>query len=95
VYEQIHAGLYSTEDDVIRDALEQLRTHTQRIARGQESPGSLRDEPSSQELQRRLFDAGLVTEIKPPITDMTPYQDRQAISMRGEPISETVIRERR
>jgi hypothetical protein len=46
-------------------------------------------------LQRRLFEAGLISEIKPPITDLTPYQNRQAISIQGERISETVIRERR
>ena len=52
-------------------------------------------EPTSQELQQRLLEAGIITEIKPPITDLTPYQNRQAISVQGEPLSETVIRERR
>ena len=46
-------------------------------------------------MQRRPFEAGLISEIKPPITDLTPYQNRQAIPVRGEPLSETIIRERR
>jgi hypothetical protein len=29
-------------------------------------------EPSSQELQRRQLEAGVISEIKPPITDLTP-----------------------
>jgi Arc/MetJ-type ribon-helix-helix transcriptional regulator len=52
-------------------------------------------EPTSQELQQRLFAAGIISEIKPPITDLTPYQNRQAIPVQGEPLSEAVIRERR
>jgi hypothetical protein len=36
-----------------------------------------------------------ISEIKPPITDLTPYRNRRAFPIQGEPISETVIRERR
>ena len=53
------------------------------------------DEPNSQDLQRRLYDAGLLSEIKPPITDLTPYRDRQAVPIQGESLSATVIGERR
>jgi hypothetical protein len=53
------------------------------------------EEPSGQELQRRLLAAGVISEIKPPITDLTPYWNRQAVPIQGEPLSETVIRERR
>ena len=52
-------------------------------------------EPTSQELQQRLLEAGIISEIKPPITDLAPYQNRQAILVQGEPLSEAVIRERR
>jgi hypothetical protein len=51
-------------------------------------------EPGSQELQRRMLEAGLIGEIKPPITNLAPYQNRRAIPIQGEPISETAIRER-
>jgi hypothetical protein len=47
-----------------------------------------------QRVQRALFEAGLVSEIKPPITDPTPYR-REPIAIKGEPLSETVIEERR
>jgi len=54
------------------------------------------DEPSAgQELQRRLVEAGLLGEIKPPVTDLAPYRGRTAVTIRGEALSETVIRERR
>ena len=47
-----------------------------------------------QRVQRALYEAGLVREIKPPITDPTPYR-REPIAIKGKPLSETVIEERR
>ena len=52
-------------------------------------------EQADQALQRGLFDAGLLSEIKPPIRDLTCYRERKAVPIKGEPLSETVIRERR
>jgi putative addiction module CopG family antidote len=90
VHDQVQAGRYLTEDEVIRDALERHRQALQ-------SPAitNRREEQSSQELQRRLLGAGIISEIKPPITDLTPYENRQAVPIQCEPISETAIRERR
>jgi hypothetical protein len=48
----------------------------------------------NQRVQRALYEAGLVREIKPPITDPTPYR-REPIEIKGIPLSETVIEERR
>jgi hypothetical protein len=45
-------------------------------------------------VQRALFEAGMLSEIKPPITDPTPYR-REPITIKGRPLSETVIEERR
>jgi hypothetical protein len=47
-----------------------------------------------QRVQRALYEAGLVREIKPPIIDPTPYR-REPIAIKGKPLSETVIEERR
>jgi hypothetical protein len=47
------------------------------------------------ELERRLFEAGLLSEIKPPITDFTPYANRKPIENTGKPLSEIIIEERR
>lgn len=47
-----------------------------------------------QRVQQALFEAGLVSEIKPPITDPTPYR-REPIKIKGKPLSETVIEDRR
>jgi hypothetical protein len=47
------------------------------------------------ELERRLFEAGLLSEIKPPITDFTPYANRKPIENTGKPLSEIIIEKRR
>jgi hypothetical protein len=52
-------------------------------------------EPTEEEVQRRLYEKGVIGEIPPPITDLTPYRNRQLIEVRGKPLSETVIEERR
>ena len=109
VVDQIRAGLYRREDDVIRDALERLRDHVPDADGSQDSIGSTRDAADvvdegvdhavkvqeAQDFRHRLVDAGLLGEIKPPIEDPTPYKHRKAVPIVGEPLSETVIKERR
>ena len=46
-----------------------------------------------QRIQRALYDAGLVTEIKPPVK--RPRERHPPIKIRGKPLSETVIEDRR
>ena len=96
VHGQVQAGRYPTEDDVIRDALERHRQVAEPPpAKATSQPDLTPEEIADQELQRRLLEAGIISEIKPPITDLTPYRNRRAVPIQGEPMSETVIRERR
>jgi Arc/MetJ-type ribon-helix-helix transcriptional regulator len=91
VHDLVQSGRFRSEDAVVLDALEHHRQAQQpaiTAANGQE-------EPSNQELQQRLLEAGIISEINPPITDLTPYQNRQAVPIQGEPLSEAIIRERR
>jgi putative addiction module CopG family antidote len=44
VQDQVVAGHYPSEDDVIRDALEQLRRHAQTTTPGPGSIGAMRDD---------------------------------------------------
>lgn len=46
-------------------------------------------------LDQRLLEAGVISEIPPRITDFTPYQNRKPIEVKGKPVSETIIEERR
>jgi hypothetical protein len=47
------------------------------------------------ELDLLLLKDGVISEIPPPITDFTPYQNRKLIEVKGKPLSETIIEERR
>jgi len=38
---------------------------------------------------------GILDQVPPPITDTTPYEKRELIDIQGEPLSETVMKERR
>ena len=46
-----------------------------------------------QRIQRALHSAGLVTEIKPPVK--RPRERRPPINVKGKPLSETIIEDRR
>jgi hypothetical protein len=56
-------------------------------------PGELAND-LNERAQRVLYEAGVLSEIKPPITDPRPYR-RDPIKIKGKPLSETVIEERR
>jgi tetratricopeptide (TPR) repeat protein len=46
-------------------------------------------------LEQSLLEAGLIKRIREPVTDLTPYRDRRPIVIRGKPLSETLVEERR
>jgi hypothetical protein len=81
------AHLLESLDSLSTDQMEQLRRQLDTKLAGVP--------PGFESLQRRLLESGLLSEIKPPITDLSAYQDRKAAPIQGEPLSETVIRERR
>lgn len=45
-------------------------------------------------LNQRLRELGLLKEVKKPITDFTPYQNRTLITVQGRPVSETLLEDR-
>ena len=47
------------------------------------------------EFEQKLIDLGLLSEVKPPIRDLTPYQSRKPVEVKGKPPSEVIIEERR
>lgn len=50
---------------------------------------------SEEEFERHLLAKGIISEIPPPITDLTPFQNRKLMEVKGKPLSEMVIEERR
>ncbi len=55
----------------------------------------LRDEQPEDRLERRLYEEGLLSEIKPPIPSSASTKRLKPVDVRGIPVSETIIEERR
>lgn len=51
--------------------------------------------PTEEEFEEELLREGILDHVPPPITDLTPYQDRELVEIPGEPLSETIIKDRR
>ena len=50
---------------------------------------------TEEELAQELLREGILDHVPPPITDLTPYQNRKPVDIQGEPLSETILKERR
>jgi Arc/MetJ-type ribon-helix-helix transcriptional regulator len=97
---EVKSGHFASADDLVAAAVRDYLRRKQEKARqtgdaavGPNIPAG--EEPSGQELQRRLLEAGIISEIKLAITELTPYRNRRAVPIQGEPLSETILRERR
>lgn len=69
------------ETEALREPVDELLTDQEEIA--------------EDELEQMLLKAGLLSKIPPPITDFTNYRKRRPIKVKGKPVSETIIEERR
>jgi putative addiction module CopG family antidote len=100
VQNAVQAGHYASESDVVNTALARLKqtmpkaaaTPTGRIKR---TKAAEQKKPlTKDEFHRHLVDIGLMSQL--PDTDADHDDpDDQLIDIEGEPLSETVIRERR
>ena len=95
----VHNGRYASLDDAMTEAARLLirqMTKEEPAPTIAASPTDLTpDELADQALQRRLLEAGLVSEIKPPPRFLPVRERFTPVPIIGEPLSETVIRERR
>ena len=82
----VRSGQYGSVDDVISQAVRLLLRH-------QIAPGS---KPlTEQELEKRLVESGFLASVPPPVDPATAVWSFEPVKIEGEPISETIIRERR
>jgi putative addiction module CopG family antidote len=100
VQDAVRAGLYADEDDVIRDALSRLRqtmpTHT--VVAGKKTARARPARPKKlltrAEFDQQLMRLGLMSQLPDSDADFDDPDDLP-IAIEGEPLSETIIRERR
>jgi Arc/MetJ-type ribon-helix-helix transcriptional regulator len=103
VHEAVRAGRYADEDDVIRDALVRLKeTMPERSVTpephrkpAKSAKAATQNRPLTvEEVHQRMLAAGLITELPNRAADIDDADDLP-IAIEGEPLSETIIRERR
>jgi putative addiction module CopG family antidote len=88
VRSEVASGHFASENDAISEAVRLLRQRTNVTT---SEPKAL----SEQEFAQKLVQSGLLSAVPPRFA--TPPGDRnfQPVDIQGEPLSETVIRERR
>jgi Arc/MetJ-type ribon-helix-helix transcriptional regulator len=101
VHDAVRAGLYAREDDVIRDVLTKLKetlpenTKTRAKKAKSSKPAPQKKKPLTEaEFDQHLLNIGLMSQLPDTDADFDDPDD-EPITIKGEPLSETVIRERR
>jgi putative addiction module CopG family antidote len=84
---EVQSGRFASPDEAISDA---LRLHREKKREAQSSRKAF----TPDDLNRQLLEAGLLSQI-PAKPDAVHYQEFSPIAIEGEPLSETIIRERR
>jgi Arc/MetJ-type ribon-helix-helix transcriptional regulator len=93
----VKSGRYATEDDVVNDAIVRLR---QAWPEKPLTPGRLirrakLSKPLTEaELRQHMLKIGLMSQLPDVDADFDDPDD-QPVTIKGEPLSETIIRERR
>lgn len=75
--------------DLTREEQQQVHTVLDRMLT------SVPATPDEDEFEQQLLREGLLWEIPPPIIDFAPYLNYTPVEVKGKPISETLIEERR
>ncbi len=94
VQDAVRDGLYAREDDVIRDALLRLKQTMPGKKTKHAKPAQQKKPLTRAEFDQKLLELGLITQLPDTATDFDDPDD-EPIAIEGEPLSETVIRERR
>jgi putative addiction module CopG family antidote len=103
VQEAVRAGRYAHEDDVIRDALTRLRqampgkaAPAKRSVKRTKAALPKKKPLPIEEIHRQMLASGLITSLPDPALDLDDDDpDDAPVTIKGEPLSETIIRERR
>jgi Arc/MetJ-type ribon-helix-helix transcriptional regulator len=92
---EVHSGHFASVDAALAAAWRSFRQHRPSDASATGQPELTPEEIADQELQRRLLASGVISEIKPPPRFLPARERFTPVPITGEPISETIIRERR
>jgi len=94
VHDAVRDGRYAREDDVIRDALLRLKQTMPGKKTKRAKPAQQKKPLTRAEFDQKLLELGLITQLPDTAADFDDPDD-EPIAIEGEPLSETVILERR
>ena len=102
VHDAVRACGYATEDDVVNDAVARLQQTMPKTAlttgrgaeRAKAAPPKLKRPLTPAELDQYMLKIGLLSQLPDTDADFDDPDD-EPVTIKGEPLSETVIRERR
>jgi Arc/MetJ-type ribon-helix-helix transcriptional regulator len=89
VQNEVLSGHFASEQDAITEAVRLLRQRKQETAVQEVKP------VTEDELVRQLVESGFLASTPPRPSPTVSRREFQPITIQGEPLSETVIRERR
>ena len=89
---EVQGGRFASEDEAITEAVRLLRQRRQEQVKS-EQPSTTRPLTEA-EFKLHLLNIGLMTSLPTPL-DPSQRAEFQPIEIEGEPLSETIIRERR
>jgi Arc/MetJ-type ribon-helix-helix transcriptional regulator len=92
---EVRSGRFANEEEMIAAAIRDYLCRRGRDVPHENTSGQCAHGSGVDAPQRRLYEAGVLSEVKPPVADLSPYRGRQPASVQGELLSQTVIRERR
>jgi Arc/MetJ-type ribon-helix-helix transcriptional regulator len=104
VHNAVLAGLYAGEDDVIRDALTRLertlpkpaQTSGKKAKPANPAPQKTKKPLTVAQIHQQMLASGLISQLPDPSQDIDDDDpDDLPVPIEGEPLSETIIRERR
>jgi Arc/MetJ-type ribon-helix-helix transcriptional regulator len=85
----VHDGHFLSIDDAMTEAARLLLRTLEERTRSAERPLSV------QELEQTLLESGFLASVPPPHDPAAPAWSFEPVRIDGEPLSETIIRERR
>jgi Arc/MetJ-type ribon-helix-helix transcriptional regulator len=88
IRKEVESGQFASEDEAVADA---VRAWVQHRLANPDKARALTEE----ELEQRLTQSGLLGSVPPPPTGPVSRAAFQPIPIKGQPLSETVIHERR
>ncbi len=90
----MQAVLENIEQEVQKLSIEEL-AKVKKLVESLLKKKKAKPQMTEEEFEQHLYEKGIISEVKPPITEFSRYDDYKPITVTGEPISETIIRERR